>query len=52
MCITFFHTNPDPKDGQFLLVIVMNRDEAFNRSTEPADWKNSGGNLPVLAGLY
>ena len=45
MCLTFFYLNPDPKEGTFSLIVVFNRDEFFNRETEPAAWKDG-----ILAG--
>ena len=45
MCITFFYVNPDPKLGEFSLILVMNRDEVMCRPTQQASWQNG-----ILAG--
>lgn len=38
MCILFVHVNPDPKPGQFRLVLASNRDENYRRPAKPADF--------------
>ena len=45
MCITFFYVNPNPKEGEFSLILIMNRDEYIQRPTEEAQWKDG-----ILAG--
>ena len=45
MCITFFYINPNPKRGEFSLVLIMNRDEDMKRPTNQAEWKDG-----ILAG--
>ena len=45
MCITFFYVNPDPKPGEFSLIVIANRDEFIQRPTEEAKWKDG-----ILAG--
>ena len=45
MCITFFYINPRPKHGEFSLILIMNRDEAIERPTQQAEWKDG-----ILAG--
>lgn len=45
MCITFFYVNPSPKPGEFSLILIMNRDEAIQRPTQEAEWKDG-----ILAG--
>jgi len=38
MCITFFHLFPK-NDGQYKLILVMNRDEFLKRPTANASWR-------------
>jgi uncharacterized protein with NRDE domain len=45
MCITFFYTNPNPKHGEFSLILIMNRDEFIERPTQQASWRDE-----ILAG--
>lgn len=36
MCILFLHTNPEPKDGDYRLIVATNRDEYYNRPAKQA----------------
>ncbi|CAH1118420.1 unnamed protein product [Phaedon cochleariae] len=36
MCILFLHVDPDPKEGDYRLVIATNRDEFYRRPAQPA----------------
>ncbi|KAL1501965.1 hypothetical protein ABEB36_007186 [Hypothenemus hampei] len=36
MCILFLHTNPDPKDNEYRLVVATNRDEYYKRPAKVA----------------
>lgn len=47
MCLTFFYVNPCPSKGTVSLVVVMNRDEFYDRPTSIADWS---GDPAILAG--
>lgn len=47
MCITFIDTNPNPKNGEYRLIIASNRDEFYKRPSKQAffcpDTKIIGG---------
>ncbi|XP_066144473.1 transport and Golgi organization protein 2 homolog isoform X1 [Euwallacea fornicatus] len=36
MCILFLHTNPDPKDNEYRLIVATNRDEYYRRPAKAA----------------
>ncbi|CAH1982496.1 unnamed protein product [Acanthoscelides obtectus] len=36
MCILFVHVDPDPKEGQYRLVVATNRDEYYRRPAKSA----------------
>lgn len=35
MCILFVHTNPNPKENEYRLIIATNRDEFYKRPAQP-----------------
>ncbi|CAB4055923.1 unnamed protein product [Lepeophtheirus salmonis] len=40
MCLFFCYTDPFPSPGRFKLILIMNRDEYFDRTTSPAEWED------------
>ncbi|XP_050312895.1 transport and Golgi organization protein 2 homolog [Anthonomus grandis grandis] len=36
MCILFLHTNPDPQDNEYRLIVATNRDEYYTRPAKAA----------------
>lgn len=48
MCLLFVYINSDPKEGDYKLILVNNRDENYNRPTKPARFWDSG----ILGGKY
>lgn len=36
MCILFVHTNPEPEDNEYRLIVATNRDEYYKRPAKPA----------------
>lgn len=35
MCILFIHINPNPKEGDYRLIVASNRDEYYERPATP-----------------
>ncbi|ROT62798.1 putative transport and Golgi organization protein 2-like isoform X2 [Penaeus vannamei] len=52
MCLLFVYINSDPKEGDYKLILVNNRDENYNRPTKPARFWDSGilGGADMFAG--
>ncbi|XP_069971575.1 LOW QUALITY PROTEIN: transport and Golgi organization protein 2 homolog [Penaeus vannamei] len=53
MCLLFVYINPYPKEGDYKLILVNNRDENYNRPTKPARFWDSGilgGKADMFAG--
>ncbi|XP_037801984.1 transport and Golgi organization 2 homolog [Penaeus monodon] len=42
MCLLFVYINPDPKEGEYKVILVNNRDEFYSRPTKPAYFWDSG----------
>ncbi|KFD51600.1 hypothetical protein M513_07479 [Trichuris suis] len=42
MCITFLMVNPDAVGRQWQVILINNRDEEFDRPTDPAEWRHQG----------
>ncbi|CDW55098.1 Splicing factor 3A subunit 1 [Trichuris trichiura] len=42
MCITFLMVNPNAVGRQWQVVLINNRDEEFDRPTNPAQWRHQG----------
>lgn len=42
MCNLFLYINPEPKAGEYKLILVSNRDEYYSRPTKPAHFWNDG----------
>uniref|UniRef100_A0A0K2TGA2 Uncharacterized protein n=1 Tax=Lepeophtheirus salmonis TaxID=72036 RepID=A0A0K2TGA2_LEPSM len=40
MRLFFCYMDPIPSPGRFKLILIMNRDEYFDRSTIPAEWED------------
>ncbi|KAK7080908.1 Transport and Golgi organization protein 2 [Halocaridina rubra] len=47
MCLLFVYINPSPKEGEYKLVLVNNRDETYSRPTKPAHFWDTG----ILGGM-
>ncbi|XP_018007437.1 transport and Golgi organization 2 homolog [Hyalella azteca] len=48
MCLLFAYVNPNPRSGQYKVIVVNNRDEIYARPTRPAHvWE---GNPSIIAG--
>lgn len=44
MCILFIFINPDPKPGEYKVILASNRDEVIGRPAKPAhEWKSHEG---------
>ena len=50
MCLLFVYINPNPKTGEFKLILINNRDEFYSRPTKPAHLL--GTNPEIIAGEY
>ncbi|XP_042223687.1 transport and Golgi organization 2 homolog isoform X2 [Homarus americanus] len=52
MCLLFLYINPDPKKGEYKLVLVNNRDESYQRPTKKAHlWdSNLYGGMDIQSG--
>lgn len=48
MCILFLYINPEPKFGEYKIILVNNRDEMYNRPTKPAHFWNGD---QILGGM-
>lgn len=48
MCILFLYINPKPKEGEYKIIIVNNRDELYNRPTKHAHFWHDG---QILGGM-
>ncbi|XP_042878340.1 transport and Golgi organization 2 homolog [Penaeus japonicus] len=46
MCILFVYINPEPKEGEYKVILANNRDEFYIRPTKPAYFWDTG----ILAG--
>lgn len=44
MCILFIFINPDPKPGEYKVILASNRDEVIGRPAKPAhEWESHEG---------
>ena len=49
MCILFVYINPDPKPGEYKVILASNRDEMYKRPAKPAhEWPQGG----VYGGMF
>lgn len=53
MCMLFVYVNPDPKPGEYKIILASNRDEQYTRPSKPAhQWTSHegvyGGNIEIV----
>lgn len=45
MCLLFVYQNPEPKEGEYKIVLVNNRDETYTRPSKPAHFWDKHPNI-------